>query len=931
MTHDSPTPPAFEYDVFISYSQQDFPWVQDDLLPRLEAAGLKTCIDPRDFRPGAPKVKEMERAVLTSSRTLLVLTPAYLTDQWGEFENLILQSLDPTNKELRLIPLLKEACDLPPRLKMLTQVNFADPQLAKYIWRQLLVALGAQPALEETSAPDTPASWALIHPYPMSPHFSGRDAERRILADWLEHDPNHPLLMVRALGGFGKSALSWHWLLHDVPAQRWPQVVWWSFYEGDASFEGFLASTLAYLRIDPRTLGPRQQVDGLLAALRRPGLLLVLDGFERQLRAFSGLNAAYQGDGGTTPSPTGGGMGWGDQEERQCISPHAEYFLRALTSLPGIQGKVLMSTRLRPSMLEVHGGALVQGGCERELKQLQPADAVALLRALGVRGNRNEIENACERYGFHPLSLRLLAGVVVNHLATPGDISAAQRVNVAGDLVQRQHHVLEHAYSSLTPPRRALLGRIACFRFGIDYPALKAIAEQAKDKNFDADLRDLLGRGLVQRDEHSQRFDLHPIVRHYAYERMAIRTRKSAHRLLIVYFQAVPEVEQPQRLDDLQPVIELYHHTLAAGQYDEAVTLFRDRIHDATYYQFGAYQLYADLLRGLFPDGETQPPRLKDEIAQGWTLNSLANSYSLSGQPRRAVSLVEGYIAISEKRGDKTDLAIGLGNLADNQAKIGAFQAVAANLHRRIELCREIKNEFREAIGHRELGLLLAYAGAWQLAQEELAAALALNEKINNVHGQGLIWAYRALCNLLLTPTQNATLPTLTHDLERGEALAAARRALELADEDARTNYPKERDYVRTHWLLGSALRLHGDLASAEQHLSEALTRCRTINMVDHEANILIDLARLRIEQGEAGEAQHLAEEARSIAERCGYVMQAADAHLELAKLAKARGERAVALAHAQAARRHATCDGPPDWTYKAAYVEAGRLLAELG
>jgi hypothetical protein len=33
---------------------------------------------------------------------------------------------------------------------------------------------------------------------------------------------------------------------------------------------------------------------------------------------------------------------------------------------------------------------------------------------------------------------------------------------------------------------------------------------------------------------------------------------------------------------------------------------------------------------------------------------------------------------------------------------------------------------------------------------------------------------------------------------------------------------------------------------------------------------------------------------------------------------------------HADEARRLANCDGPPDYTYKAAYVEAGTLLKQL-
>jgi len=101
--------------------------------------------------------------------------------------------------------------------------------------------------------------------------------------------------------------------------------------------------------------------------------------------------------------------------------------------------------------------------------------------------------------------------------------------------------------------------------------------------------------------------------------------------------------------------------------------------------------------------------------------------------------------------------------------------------------------------------------------------------------------------------------------------------------------------------------------------------------MVDHETDILIDLARLRAATGLAEEAQRLAEEALVITERSGYVLQGADARLELAKLARARGDKAAAREHAQKAKDLAACDGPPDYTYKAAYDEAAALLVELG
>jgi len=144
------------------------------------------------------------------------------------------------------------------------------------------------------------------------------------------------------------------------------------------------------------------------------------------------------------------------------------------------------------------------------------------------------------------------------------------------------------------------------------------------------------------------------------------------------------------------------------------------------------------------------------------------------------------------------------------------------------------------------------------------------------------------------------------------------------------------RDYVRAHWLLGAAHRASGNYDEAERHLNESLTRCRSINMVDHEADILIDLARLRAATGEAEEAARLAQEALTIAGRCGYALQGADAHLELAKLAlqdpsgASQNPKGLALQHTRAARQLATCDGEP-YVYRVAYDEAGALLARLG
>jgi tetratricopeptide (TPR) repeat protein len=945
----------YAYDVFVSYSHDDEEWVTDTLLPRLGEAGLRVCIDYRDFVAGKPALVNMQDAAKNSRHTVLVLTPAWVESEWTLYESLLTRTSDPAGLQRRTVPLLLQLCEnLPDFIAMLTWVDFTRPDRLDIAWTQLLTALGAPPVQEAPEEP-TRAEWCLKHPYPMPPNFTGRAAEREMLSRWLGTDTAHPLLVLRALGGFGKSALNWHWLLHDVDPARWPRVVWWSFYEGDANFDSFLRETLAYLSgasgathfQSASHLGPCQQADELLRLLHQPGILLILDGFERALRAYSGMDAAYRGD---DPAERETQSHASRITQQDCVSPIAEHFLRNLCCLPGMRGKVLMTTRLRPRALETHGGDLLQGCQEEELTQMQPADAVAFFRAQGVRGSRAEIERACQSYGYHPLSLRLLAGLVARDLQQPGDIAAARRLDVTGDLVQRQHHVLAQAYDNLTPARQELLSRIACFRGAVAYEALRAVQTSEVSETsevfatFDADLRDLVARGLLHHDRQIHRYDLHPIVRRYAYDRLGGVEREAAHGQLRDYFAAVPPPEQVRTLEDLAPVIELYHHTVWAGQYDEALDLFYDRLVNPLHFQFGVYQLNIELLRVLFPDGDPSTssgqaalPRLKDESAQAWTLNTLAASYSLSGQLRRAVPLFERQIAIREKQGDKPNLVSGLENLATQQMIVGGLQAAEASLRRAIALCREIEDEFNEATGHQELGRLLAYRGAWDEAEEELEAALRFEVWRRNTQGVGVNWAYRALRVLLLARWTAITPHPQSPSSSTPDALAAARRALELADETARTRHPHERDYVRAHWLLGTAHRANGDFAEADRRLSGALTRCRSINMVDYEADILLDLARLRAgtrsfdsAQDDWKEALRLAQEALVITERSGYVLQGADVHLFLAQIALQDRDKGTALAHAQEARRLAACDGPPDYTYKVAYDEAGALLQRI-
>lgn len=457
------------------------------------------------------------------------------------------------------------------------------------------------------------------HHYPLQENFTGRVDRRQMLTDWLSED-DRPVFALIAMGGMGKSALAWAWLQRDVlglplPGQaqdspdvaevcRVPEgarpegVMWWSFYDREAGFSSFLDRALTYAgggAVDPREIASAyDKVEALVNLLRERRLLLVLDGFERELRAYAGISAAYQGDAV-------------DQDERgdfrACTDPHAGRLLASLAA-GALQSRVLLTSRLLPRELDGLPASRWEG-----LTALDPEEAVAFFRAQGVRGTRAEIEAACEPYGYLPLALRLLSGLIVRDKRKPGDISVADRYPVLPELKgKEQHHILEVSYEALDEQERTLLSRIAAFRSPMGYDAVSVLNPYKSDRQFDAALDELMDRGLLFLDRERGRYDLHPVVRRHAYDRLT--DKEGTHTRLRDYFADVPQPDTKgvQSLEDLAPVMELYHHTVGAGRYDEAYELYRQGIDAALYFRLGAYQTSIELLRSLFPDGEDRPP-----------------------------------------------------------------------------------------------------------------------------------------------------------------------------------------------------------------------------------------------------------------------------------------------------------------------------------
>ena len=136
------------YDVFLSYRQRepDKSWVRKTLLPKLEAEGIKACIDYRDFRLGAVLIEEMQRAVVQSRYSLAVLTPAYLQSNFTEFENVLAQHLGLEKSQRRLLAMMREECEPELRISAQLWLDMTDDDDFEMNVQRLVYELRQSPA-----------------------------------------------------------------------------------------------------------------------------------------------------------------------------------------------------------------------------------------------------------------------------------------------------------------------------------------------------------------------------------------------------------------------------------------------------------------------------------------------------------------------------------------------------------------------------------------------------------------------------------------------------------------------------------------------------------------------------------------------------------------------------------------------------------------
>ncbi|CAD0206818.1 unnamed protein product [Chrysodeixis includens] len=107
---------VFNYDVFVSYCNEDRGWVLDHLLPHIEAeCSISACLHERDFQVGLSILENIVSCMDRSRSIMLIISQRFLLSHWCQFEmHLAQHRLLETRREDLTLVLLE---DIPRRLR----------------------------------------------------------------------------------------------------------------------------------------------------------------------------------------------------------------------------------------------------------------------------------------------------------------------------------------------------------------------------------------------------------------------------------------------------------------------------------------------------------------------------------------------------------------------------------------------------------------------------------------------------------------------------------------------------------------------------------------------------------------------------------------------------------------------------------------------
>ena len=889
--------------IFISYSHKDEVW-KDRLQEQLEVFALEAYLsvwDDRQIEPGDDWFAEIERELNQAQVAIMLVSADFLVSNFIRTKEIPVFLRRREQEGMRLIPLVIKPCawqEVPwlEEIKGGSEDNVALSGLSEHDQDQALADLAreiktilhsntTQPSSKtkpSTTKPATTSTPTIISDRlpTVKGKFFGREQELQMLNNaW--HSEQTNIVEFVASGGTGKTKLLRHWLDRSIAdkAMGINALIAWSFYSQGASEDKQISSRLFFDHAldklnSQRTYFSTEEDRGeyLAMLLSQHSCLLILDGLEPLQHA----SAANRGE-------------LKDRALRQMLR------ILALNN----QGLCIITTRIAVHDLSDHQSRVVH----HNLDNLQVADAVNLLKSLRVHGADIELQKAATEYGCHALSLSLLGDLL--HQRYSGDIRQRDLIPelLDGDSVNKDSR---HAFKILQSYEEwfssdekhsaelALLRLLSLFDHPIEQSVLQVL-QHAQIPQLTQGINPNAWDSAIAtlRDEHhlltqannikDEQLDCHPLIRAYFAHRLKRQfpdAWQTAHSKLYDYYKNLPSKEQPDTLEEMQPLFRAVAHGCAAGLHQQAleeVYWLRIRRSGENYLcnQLGAFSDDLATLTYFFTTPWSTPATGLTADAQAAIFNWAGFRLRALGRLREAQQPMQAGEDMVVEQKDWTSAAIDANNLSELQLTLGEVVTAVASSERSVAHADRSENFF-ERMGNRT-----THADALH-QYGELDAALALFQAAEALQQQRQpeyphLYSLQGFryCDLLLTMGESQQV------LERYKLWLQWRQEGDPLLDRSLEELTAGRSHLQQQ-----------QLPAAQQHLDQAVDGLRTAGTQDYLPRGLLAHAELYRQQGDYTKAEKDLQEVFEIADRSEMQLHLCDYHLARAKLLQTRTDQ---------------------------------------
>lgn len=130
------------FDAYVSYCEEDLPFVKEMIETLEKTYDIKLCVDARDLLVGSSKHFVTAQVIAQRCRkVILVMSPSFLRSSECEFQVKIALALSPGAKQKILIPIMFRHCTIPLVLQHLCLVDYSKSDLAEWFWYRLAMSL----------------------------------------------------------------------------------------------------------------------------------------------------------------------------------------------------------------------------------------------------------------------------------------------------------------------------------------------------------------------------------------------------------------------------------------------------------------------------------------------------------------------------------------------------------------------------------------------------------------------------------------------------------------------------------------------------------------------------------------------------------------------------------------------------------------------